>query len=225
MISFLPWILFLLGAYLIGSFPTGYLAGRCCGIDLRLHGSGNIGATNALRVLNKKWGYTVFIVDFLKGFIACYLAVRWGYSSGIQPLSLPGGIAAIGVLLGHSFPVWLGFHGGKGIATSAGIIIALFPAAFLFCCLSWIVVFNFTKYVSVASLAASALLPISVGILYSLTHFYPGLPSFFQQDWFSFLIAIVMGLLAILRHRSNIKRLLEGTEPQFERGKKNSPSL
>ena len=214
-----PIILLALGAYLIGSFPAGYLAGRCCGIDLRLHGSGNIGATNVLRVLNKKWGYTVFAIDFMKGFVAVSLALIWGRAAGITPLSLPGAIAAVAVLLGHSFPVWLGFRGGKGIATSAGIILGFFPAAFLICCGGWIIFFYATRIVSIASITATLLLPISVITLYALSHFYPQLPQLFQEDWLAALVSIAMAALALLRHSANIKRLWAGTEPRFERKK------
>lgn len=208
--SFLPWFLIAVGSYLLGSIPDGYLAGRFCGIDLRTQGSGNIGATNALRVLGKKWGYAVFLFDFLKGLIPVLAAGIWGGHIGFQVASAPGALAALCSLLGHSFPVWLGFKGGKGIATSAGVIVGLFPAAFLFCVGTWLLLFTTTRYVSVASIAASIALPTAVTALFL----------FHRADWLALLVSILMCALAVWRHRSNITRLRAGTEPRFERKKK-----
>lgn len=202
-----PWILIVLGTYLFGSIPTGYLAGRCCGVDLRKLGSGNIGATNALRVLGKPWGYTVFLVDFLKGLLPVVLATHWSIHSGIHPHSAPGALAALSVLLGHSFPIWLGFKGGKGIASSAGVIVGLFPTAFLFVIGIWLLIFTFTRVVSLASMAAALALPAAVLLLYFLH----------RADWLSLLVSMVMCALALWRHRSNINRLTSGTEPRFEK--------
>ena len=210
-----PWIIIVVGSYLIGSLPTGYLAGLYCGIDLRTRGSGNIGSTNALRVLGKPWGYTVFLVDFLKGLIPVLLAIHWSIQvSTIQPPSAPGALAALCVLLGHSFPVWLRFRGGKGIASSAGVIVGLFPTAFPFMIGIWMLIFTLTRFVSVASIAASIALPVAVIILY-LLH---------KADWLSLLVSIVMCALALWRHRGNISRLTAGTEPRFEKNKKRMES-
>lgn len=204
----LPWIIIVVGSYLVGSLPTGYLAGLYCGIDLRTRGSGNIGSTNALRVLGKPWGYTVFVVDFLKGLIPVLLAMHWSVQAGtIRPPSAPGALAALCVLLGHSFPVWLRFRGGKGIASSAGVIVGLFPTAFPFMIGIWMLFFSLTRFVSVASMAASVALPVAVIILY-LLH---------KADWLSLLVSIVMCALALYRHRANINRLTAGTEPRFEK--------
>jgi glycerol-3-phosphate acyltransferase PlsY len=205
----IPWLLTALGSYLLGSIPFGYLAGRLNGIDLRKEGSGNIGATNALRVLGKKWGYAVFLLDFLKAWLPVKLALGWGIGLMIHPASAPGALAALCALLGHSFPVWLGFKGGKGIASSAGVIVALFPQAFLLCIGIWILLFTLTRYVSVASIAASAALPIGVAVLFLLG----------KADWLALTVSIVMAALAIWRHRSNISRLRAGTETRFERKK------
>lgn len=205
-----PWLLIALGSYLLGSIPAGYLAGRFCGIDLRMQGSGNIGATNALRVLGKKWGYAVFLVDFLKGLVPVLVALQWGASMGVHPASAPGALAALCSLLGHSFPIWLGFKGGKGIATSAGVIVGLFPAAFLLCVGAWLLLFTTTRYVSVASIAASIALPTAVTALFLLHH----------SDWLALLASILMCALALWRHRTNISRLRAGIEPRFERKKK-----
>lgn len=207
----LPWLLIAVGSYLIGSIPFGYLAGRLCGIDIRTKGSGNIGATNALRVLGKKWGYAVFLLDFLKAWLPVKLALGWGIALIVHPASAPGALAGLCVLIGHSFPVWLGFKGGKGIASSAGVMVGLFSlAVFLVCLGMWLLLFTVTRYVSIASIVAAVSLPVAVGILVFLH----------RADWLGFTVSVVMAFLAIWRHRSNIVRLRAGTEPRFERKKK-----
>jgi len=203
-------------AYLIGSFPSGYFAGRLCGIDLQKSGSGNIGATNALRVLGKKWGYAVFAADALKG----GLSVISGYAlAGVWKGPLPVHVAVLAAffaIIGHSFPVWLGFKGGKGIATSAGIMLTLFPGAvFLSGLFVWLTLFFATRFVSVASLGAAVTLPSTALAL----HFF-GRPEawfFGRCDPVLVLISALMSALAIWRHKDNIKRLLAGTEKRFER--------
>ena len=206
--SLAPWLLIAVASYLLGSIPFGFIAGRICGIDIRTKGSGNIGATNVLRVLGKKWGYAVFLLDFVKGLIPVLLALAWGRSIGVNPASAPGALTALCALLGHSFPVWLGFKGGKGIASSAGVIVGLFGCwAFLFCLGSWLLFFSITRYVSVASIAAAIAVPVSVSVLYFMH----------RSDWLTLLVACLMCLLAIWRHRSNITRLQAGTEPRFEK--------
>lgn len=209
-VSVLPWLLIALGSYLLGSIPFGYLAGRICGIDLRTQGSGNIGATNALRVLGKKWGYAVFLLDFLKAWLPVKLAMGWGIALMVDPASAPGALAGFCALLGHSFPVWLGFKGGKGIASSAGVIVGLFSLpVFLICLGLWLLLFTTTRYVSVASIGASLALPASIGVLF-----------WFQRaDWLGLAVSILMAALAVWRHRSNIIRLRAGTEARFERKK------
>ena len=206
----LPWLLIAAGSYLLGSIPAGYIAGRICGIDIRTQGSGNIGATNALRVLGKPWGYAVFLFDFLKGLIPVLLADCWSGQIGtIHPASAPGALAALCLLLGHSFPVWLGFKGGKGIASSAGVMVGLFPIAFLVSLGAWLVVFTLSRIVSLASIAAAVALPLTVTILFMLH----------KSDWLALMVSILMCLLAVWRHRSNIARLRAGTEPRFEKKK------
>lgn len=197
-----------LGAYLLGSIPSGFLAGKARGVDLRKEGSGNIGATNALRVLGKKWGYLVFAVDILKGALGVILG-RWiGWHFG-PPYEIPFGVLGGACsFLGHLFPVWLGFKGGKGIATSGGIMIALFPLpVFFFGLAVWMLLFFTTRYVSVASLGAAVSLPVSSGVLLA----------FGACDWLRTVIALLMCLLAIWKHKSNIQRLLAGTEKRFEK--------
>jgi acyl phosphate:glycerol-3-phosphate acyltransferase len=194
--------------YLLGSCPNGFLVSRARGVDIRMHGSGNIGATNVLRVLGKKWGYLVFALDTLKGFAA----VRFAFSlaSAINPdgphrdlVGIAGGLACI---LGHTFPVWLRFRGGKGVATSAGVLLGLMPLAMVSVFVVWLILFKGTHYVSVASIGAAFALPLFV-TLYLRIKMLTGaslLP-------FSILIAGVV----IWRHRSNIKRLLHGKEQRF----------
>jgi glycerol-3-phosphate acyltransferase PlsY len=195
---------FLLG-FLLGSIPSGYLVGRAKGIDIRQHGSGNIGSTNVLRTLGKGPGYFVFTCDALKGIASVLLAYRIFPSLG----DLGAVAAAVGCVLGHNFTPWLAFKGGKGIATSLGVLVAMLPLASAIVLAFWIVVFLATRYVSLASILAAAALP---GVVWYLS----GVGTLF---WFSFLI----GFLAIARHRQNIGRLLNGTEGRFIREKEKAP--
>lgn len=200
-----------LAAYLLGSIPTGYLAGKICGKDLRQEGSGNIGATNAVRILGKKWGYPVFVVDFLKGTAA--VASAWLLSRGElqdQRELLALGIAIL-TILGHNFPIWLNFKGGKGVATTAGVTITLFPwPVFAVALIGWNIIFFTTRYVSLASLIASMLIPGTCLILFWLGEISP--------------LFIWTGLgicaLVIWRHRSNLSRLMAGTESRFTKKEK-----
>ena len=200
-----------LSGYLFGSFPSGYLAGRMAGIDIRSAGSGNIGATNALRVMGKRWGYAVFFFDALKGFAA----VRLSWFIATQILAAPvraeyfSVIAAATCILGHTFPIWLKFKGGKGVATSAGAIFGLMPLVAIAILAVWIAVFETTRYVSLASIAAAISLPVTVGLL---LHF-----KIISGGVVMFIFSMVMALLVLWRHRSNFSRLLEGTEQRFIR--------
>ena len=201
-------LLIALGAYLIGSIPSGYLAGRAKGIDLRKEGSGNIGATNALRVLGKKWGYLVFAADIFKGWFSVTLAYVLANRYAPDQMTVAGILAALFAVVGHNFPVWLGFKGGKGIATSAGIMIALFPIwTFLVALAVWMTLFYGTRYVSVASIAAAISLPVTSGLL-ALAG---------KCDWLLVPVAVLMAILATWQHKSNIERLLAGTEKKFEK--------
>lgn len=195
-------------AYLIGSFPSGYLAGRAHGVDLRKTGSGNIGATNALRSLGKPTGYAVFAADIFKGWLAVFSGywVSMAWSPGNE---IPFGVlAAICGMLGHIFPVWLRFRGGKGIATSGGVMLALFPpTVFLAGLAVWLILFFLTRYVSVASIGAAVTLPTASGVLLLMG----------KCDGLRVGIAAIMCVLAVWRHQSNIQRLLAGTEKKFEK--------
>jgi glycerol-3-phosphate acyltransferase PlsY len=195
---------------LFGSFPAGYFAGRLAGVDVRKVGSGNIGATNVLRVLGKKWGYPVFAIDMLKGFAAVRLAFvlvnRWPdakpYAEYIAIL------AALMSVAGHIFPIWLRFKGGKGVATSAGALIGLMPLAVPLVFFVWIIVFEITRYVSLASIIGAIALPIIAGLLARWK---------FIDTWALIYFSLLIMALVLWRHRSNFSRLLKGTEQRFTR--------
>jgi len=202
----MPLYLIALGAFLLGSIPTGYLVARAKGVDIRRHGSGNIGATNVFRTLGKPLGILVFFIDALKGFSAVWLANHFG-----QACPWTGIVAAVAAIAGHNYTPWLGFKGGKGIATSAGVLLALMPWAVLIIAAVWFTVFKISRYVSLASICAAAALPVSVGALW-----YAGCGC--NGPLLGF--ALVISALAIWRHRSNIERLRAGTESRFERKNK-----
>ena len=197
-------------SYLLGSIPSGYITGRFAGVDVRKHGSGNIGATNVLRILGKKYGYVVFFFDALKGFLAVRLAVFAAEQFGAAQRYTDwfGILAAVMCVLGHTFPVWLKFKGGKGVATSAGVMLGLAPIATVVAVFVWITVFEMTRYVSVASVAGAVALPAAIGILLKL-HLTNSVPIFYS--------AIVLAAVVCWRHRSNFARLVRGTEERFTR--------
>jgi acyl phosphate:glycerol-3-phosphate acyltransferase len=199
-----------IGSYLLGSIPFGYLAGRIAGVDIRNCGSGNVGATNILRTLGKSYGYPVFAADFLKGFAAVKVSML--IATRVQPEGIPsemfGIVAAVSSVLGHSFPVWLRFKGGKGVATSAGALFGLAPVAALIGTAIWILTFLLTRYVSMASITAAAALPLIILITSWLS----------QSDGKSlFYSSACLAAVVIWRHRSNLSRLMRGTEPRFTR--------
>jgi acyl phosphate:glycerol-3-phosphate acyltransferase len=193
-------------AYLLGSIPTGYLVARAKGIDIRVVGSGNIGATNVFRILGIPAGILVLVGDGLKGFAACsWLADLVVRSFAVAPdkidsLKIIAGICAV---LGHNFTCWLKFKGGKGIATSAGVYFALAPLAAGIALGAWIIVFALSRYVSVASIVAAAALPTAVWLT--------------KDSRFLGMVTTALGLLAIYKHKSNIHRLLNGTEQRLGR--------
>jgi acyl phosphate:glycerol-3-phosphate acyltransferase len=191
-------------AYLLGSIPTGFLMAKARGIDIRTVGSGNIGATNAFRLFGRSVGAFVLLMDALKGCVAvqfgALLVADVFPGARLDYLRITAGVV---VILGHNYTCWLGFKGGKGIATSAGVLVALVPWALLIILAVWVVLFLLTRYVSVGSLAASFTLPFA-------TWFTTG------HDWGLTAVTGGMAVLAFYRHRRNIKRLLDGTENRIE---------
>ena len=197
-------------SYLIGSVPAGYLAGRVAGIDIRKVGSGNIGATNVLRVLGRRYGYPVFVFDFAKGTAAVEMSILIFNNTHHAEVSreLCAILAGVSSVIGHSYPVWLGFKGGKGVATSFGVVFGLIPVAALIAVMVWLITFGTTRYVSVASMTAALTLPVTVVAMLSLKQLSgPTL----------LLFSICLAAIMIWRHRSNLSRLMSGTEPRFER--------
>jgi len=213
--KFVEWTIYavaVLTSYFLGSIPTGYLFAKWKGIDIRTVGSGNIGATNAFRVLGKRVGTIVLLVDALKGFLACVgiggLCSFWLGNVGSQRISRESIMLLSGVcsILGHNFTCWLRFKGGKGVATSAGVLLALTPLALALTFVIWLVVFKVSRYVSLASIVAAIVMPVIVAVTGSPR------PTVLAMTF--------LGLLAIYKHRSNFKRLLDGTENKVGSGKK-----
>jgi glycerol-3-phosphate acyltransferase PlsY len=210
----LTFALIFVPAYLLGSIPFGLLLGRLGGVDVREHGSGNIGATNVWRVLGPKWGGTTFLLDTAKGFVAVRLAENIAYHRVPHPvpedyLAYAAVFAALACILGHTFPVWLKFKGGKGVATSLGVLLAVVPpmaTGVVF--LVWLVVFGISRYVSLASILAALSLPIAVGALQLLGEL---------QGRVYMTFACAAAFLVVRRHRENIKRLFAGTESRFKK--------
>lgn len=194
-------ILGIVVSYLVGSIPTAYLFGRVLkGIDIRQHGSGNVGATNAFRILGKGPGTAVLLIDVLKGaIVTSFVANLFGLTDPMMRVVL--GVVAV---CGHNWTIFLNFKGGKGIATSLGVLIGLTIAidsirpVVSYTFLSWLVVFLASGYVSLASIVASVALPF--------------LALIFPQPFAVVLLSIVLCVFVVLRHRPNITRLLEGKE-------------
>ena len=193
-----------LAAYLLGSVPFGYLIGRFRGIDIRKQGSGNIGATNVFRVVGKPWGILAFLLDFGKGLASVLLLpglllrVAPGADAGLLAVT-----CAVAAIAGHNGTLFLGFRGGKGIATSAGALAGIAGLPVLVGVVVWVVALLLTRYVSVASIAAACALAAAGWVWRA-----PG----------ALLVPValtVLGCLAVYRHKANIQRLLAGTENRF----------
>ena len=194
----------LAAAYLLGAVPFGFLIGKLNGKDIRKEGSCNIGATNVSRVIGKWWGKLCFLCDFLKGFLPVFAVMHLYPEEGVLTA-----LTALAAMLGHIFPVYLGFKGGKGVSTAAGAALALCPPAVLIAGVVWTAVFFISRYVSLASLAAALALPLSAWLL----KFFAGRALPLPAG----ILLIVFAALAFWRHRSNITRLLNGTENRFGR--------
>ncbi len=196
--------------YLIGSIPAGFLVAKFAGLDIRTVGSGNIGATNVLRALGKRYGYPVFAFDFLKGIAAVKASVFIVQSGTSSVLSsdLAGILGGACSVLGHSYPIWLRFRGGKGVATSGGVVFGLMPGVAAIAGLLWIVVFQLTRYVSVASVAAILAIPFVTGLLLTVGHLRTPVLFYFSLG---------LAFIVLIRHRSNLSRLVNGKESRFTR--------
>ncbi len=213
--ALIVYLLFPLTGYLLGAIPFGLIIGLSRGIDIRQHGSGNIGSTNTVRILGKKLGYLCFLLDVLKGLlptslVAIYLHTRLEttpMTSGDHlALLLTGGAC----VAGHIFPVYLKFKGGKGVATSLGMVLGIWPwftlsglAAFLI----WVIVWQTWRYVSLASIVAAITFPV---ILFLWILMRPDWS--LDQLWLLQLFAVIMATLVVIKHKSNVTRLLNGTE-------------
>ena len=197
-------------SYLIGAIPCGLLIGLVKGIDIRKTGSGNIGATNVTRSVSPLAGKICFFCDFLKGMLPALL-IQY-VIKGVPLAAIICGMAAV---LGHMFPIYLKFKGGKGISTAAGVAIALAPLPLVTALAVWGAVFYAFRYVSLASIIAAVMLPVSA-FIFSLVN--TGSPVARSKQTLIFFI--VIAILAVVKHTSNIKRLLNGTESRFEKKKK-----
>ncbi len=197
--------------YLVGSVPFGFLIGRLYGHDVRKEGSGNIGATNVTRVVGRAAGKVCFGLDVLKGLLPMLL-LQYLTGHGIIPVPAFGmGEAAmiLAVVGGHMFTLFLGFKGGKGIATAAGAVAAVTPYAALAVFVVWVIVFEASGYVSLGSIVAAAALPVFAWLFsyWRYAELSPGMIGFF----------VVLAAAAVWKHRSNIRRLLDGTENRFRK--------
>lgn len=208
------YILTVLIAYLLGSIPTGFLVAKARGVDIRTVGSGNIGATNVFRILGKAAGVFVLLADAAKGWLAVFVVTKlvsgWFYpeagSLAREWFALCAGVAAI---LGHNYTCWLHFKGGKGIATSAGVLVALVPVPLLIILGIWIIVFALSRYVSLASISAAFALPFAAWAR--------------GESRTIILVTAALAALAIYKHKANIQRLINGTENRIG-GKKGMSS-
>lgn len=206
----------ILGAYMLGSIPWGYIIGRIYGVDVRTVGSKNIGATNVTRTVGRIPGKICFVLDFLKGGLpvlaAQQIAAAGVWKSGAELVVVAVMLATI---LGHIFPVFLQFKGGKGVSTAAGSIMALAPIPLIAAFAVWVVVFLVSRYVSLASISAAAVLPV-VAWAFAVA----GIGSPVAHSKLTLIFLTVIAVLAIVRHHSNIRRLLNGTESRFGKDKK-----
>jgi acyl phosphate:glycerol-3-phosphate acyltransferase len=193
-------------AYLIGSIPFGILLAKMFGgVDVRKAGSGNIGATNVARVAGPLPGILTLVLDALKGVAAVWLAARFANDSAMWMT-----LAGLSALIGHCFPVWLRFHGGKGVATAAGMFLALCWPAALGAIGLFILVVLFSRFVSLGSVSAAAAMPLLIYLLWAPHHAPPLIVTFG---------AFAAAMLVVYKHDANIQRLVEGREPRFSFGK------
>ncbi|WP_281191197.1 glycerol-3-phosphate 1-O-acyltransferase PlsY [Staphylococcus schleiferi] len=187
--------LLFIASYLIGSIPSGYLIGKIFfKKDIREYGSGNTGATNSFRVLGKPAGFAVTFFDIFKGFIVVFLPALFN-------VEIHGLLVGIFAIIGHVYPIYLKFKGGKAVATSAGVLLAVNPILLLILALIFFIILKLTKYVSLSSIIAAICCVIG---------------SFFISDYVLLITSIAVSVLLIYRHSSNIKRIIKGTEPKIK---------
>ena len=197
--------LVLIISYLLGSIPFGYLVVKAGeGDDIRDQGSGNIGAANVARNAGLFAGVLTLVLDAAKGYAAVLIAERWATGSNSTRWMMASAIAAV---VGHMYPVWLGFKGGKGVATSLGVFIPICREAVLVAIILWILVVAFWRYSSLGSVVAAAALPVLVHLFYAPRHAPPG---YVTQG------TILISLLVLWKHRANIERLIAGDEPRLK---------
>lgn len=189
----LIFVVWLLGAYLVGSVPFGFLIGKMRGVDVRTVGSKNIGATNVFRTVGKKWGLLAFLCDFLKGFLPTFAAKT--FAAGAEWLPIAVGLSCV---VGHTLTVFMKFRGGKGVATAFGMLVALMPGLVGIAFLVFIALFASTNYISLGSCGAATFLAVSIW-------FYPAIVAVK-------VIVSLIGIFVVVKHKSNISRLLKGTE-------------
>ncbi len=197
----------LVAAYLLGAIPFGLLIGKARGVDVRTVGSRNIGATNVFRCVGARWGILAFACDMLKGFGGVWCAalpLLWGAAVGADGGLLLRVLCGTAAMLGHIFPVWLGFRGGKGVSTALGLLLGVAPLAAGVGLGAWVLSFLASRYVSLASCLAAVVVGAMVWTPLYATH----------PLWFAILITI-LAALAILKHRANLARLAKGTENRF----------
>jgi glycerol-3-phosphate acyltransferase PlsY len=199
-------------AYLIGSLPFGYLTARLVrGIDIRQHGSGNIGATNVGRVLSNRWGLFVLMLDLLKGLLPVWLLPLWLAAESTTTRAHVEVAAGVMTIVGHMAPCWLSFRGGKGVATALGVVLYLAPLASLISAGAFAAMFAASRIVSLSSIAACVVFATA-----ELIWLRPN--AFTDSKWSLAVFSLAVPLLIIVRHRSNIGRLLRGEEPRYRSG-------
>lgn len=209
------WLFFIAAAYLIGAIPFGLLIGRARGIDIREHGSRNIGATNTWRVLGRKAGITCFILDVLKGAIPVLVSGAVMRTLGVRNLDQSSALwwllVGIAAVLGHMFSPYIGFKGGKGVATGFGVMVAFWPSITITALVAlalWIILAKVTRMVSVSSCVAALSMPVSVALLRLAGWPVPG----FDGALPSLGVTGLLAILVVWRHRSNLVRVFNGTE-------------
>lgn len=196
--SAMDYVIFIIIAYLLGSIPSALIVGKLVyNIDIREHGSGNLGATNAFRVLGKKAGIIVTLADILKGTIATLIPLFAGMFFDVEVSRLIIGIFAV---LGHTYPIFAKFKGGKAVATSGGIILGVYPLLFIIMVVTFLLTLYLSKYVSLASMVTGIVTTIITAFL---------------DDWLLFVLVLLLTIFVFYRHKDNIKRIKNKTEPKI----------